>query len=193
DDTGDEKVISLFVYGSLRRHQHNHRLLHDRNLSYIGTTVTSSKYFMYVHKLTGGAVITKEPLKEVFRPAKSVVVGEVYSVHRSSVRDFKHVLPTKCALVPIGVMDIDGSQQLEESSQGEVLAFVMEPSDDIEAERGSDMVNVPRGNYSQFMSARGGIDAFLKASTRRMIRRASTGDSVSSPNTRRQTRVNSVY
>ncbi|CAE7670562.1 unnamed protein product, partial [Symbiodinium microadriaticum] len=48
--------------------------------------------------------------------------------------DFEHILPTKCALCPIDVMDIDGGQQ-RDRPQGGVFAFVLESGEDSETER----------------------------------------------------------
>jgi gamma-glutamylcyclotransferase (GGCT)/AIG2-like uncharacterized protein YtfP len=216
DEDEDEKtVVPFFVYGSLRRHQHNHKLLHDRSLSYIGTTVTSHKFFMYVDKSTANAVISATPLKEVFRPAKNVVVGEVYHLTLASVKEFAHLCP-ECVLEPIDVMPIDGateqtaqSADLAVAGDGLVVAYVLKQGTSEESDEavagvpvpgvGSNMVNVPRGNYTQFLSARGGMEAFLKSSTSRpkMIRRASTGDTVvGSPvvlKKGRESRTNSIF
>jgi tetratricopeptide (TPR) repeat protein/gamma-glutamylcyclotransferase (GGCT)/AIG2-like uncharacterized protein YtfP len=152
------KFVNFFVFGSLRRHQENHPLLsmpnRDESFSYVGTTATVSKLFLYINGATGLPIVTEEAISGV-KSTTTTIVGEVYSVTPSIVERAGALFPDS-ALVNI---DLESFSKNNHEGNAAVMYLAMEPSD-------SEWINIPRGNYSQFLAARGGIRAFLTQSSK---------------------------
>jgi gamma-glutamylcyclotransferase (GGCT)/AIG2-like uncharacterized protein YtfP len=152
------KFVNFFVFGSLRRHQENHPLLsmpnRDESFSYIGTTTTVSELFLYINGATGLPIVTEEAISGV-KSSSTTIVGEVYSVTPSIVERAAALFPDS-ALVNIDLMAFSKSNQEDNAA---VMYLAMDPSL-------GEWINIPRGNYSQFLTARGGLGAFLIESSK---------------------------
>jgi len=172
--TGDETFelsnrssTYIFVFGSMRRHQLNHNIIRDNEgVSYLGTTATSDKYYMYVNARTGLPFVTVEPVAGIARSIKTTIIGEVYFVPYSVFANAKHLFIS-------GMLQSININAVDDSMPNEVITYISDSSCTPDS---SEILTIPRGNYSQFLSARGGIDSFLSSSKSR-LRRASTGGS----------------
>jgi gamma-glutamylcyclotransferase (GGCT)/AIG2-like uncharacterized protein YtfP len=157
------KFINFFVFGSLRRHQENHSLLsmpnRDESFSYLGTTTTVHSFYLYINCTTGLPIVTEEPI-ETCKSTVTTIVGEVYSVTPSIVERTGALFPDS-TLVNVDLKSFGGN--LEENVA--VMYLAIEPSI-------IDWMNVPRGNYSQFLSTRGGLQAFLTETAKKHRRKS---------------------
>jgi hypothetical protein len=157
------KFINFFVFGSLRRHHDNHALLsmpnRDETFSYLGTTTTVHSFYLYINCLTGLPIVTEEPI-ETCKSTSTTIVGEVYSVTPSIVERAGALFPDS-TLVNVDLKSFGGT--LEENVA--VMYLAIEPSL-------IDWMNVPRGNYSQFLSTRGGLQAFLTETAKKNRRKS---------------------
>jgi len=161
-----EKLIYVFAFGCCRRNQLYSNILSGRgDCSYLGTTSTTEKFYMFISKYDGKPFITTQPLPSdyagVSKGVSCAIIGEVYSVPSTVLplvnEDICHV---KSSIVKVAVKSLKDMK----GSDGDNVYINLSDVNSLTERFTSNCRNIPRGNYTEFIRARGGIEAFIENS-----------------------------
>jgi hypothetical protein len=161
--------VYVFALGCCRRNQlHSNVLNGNNNCSYIGTTSSIEKYYMFVNKYDGKPFITTEPLPSdyagVSKGVSCVIFGEIYCIPSSLLQSLhEDISNVHCVMQsrPIKLMNGTTKGGDTEVQQAHFqITDVREMSSSVIA----NCRNIPRGNYTEFIRARGGVEAFIENS-----------------------------
>jgi tetratricopeptide (TPR) repeat protein len=160
----EDKMIYVFAVGCCRRNQlHSNSLSGNSKCTYLGTTSSCEKCFLFISKLDGKPFITKQPLPSdysgVSKGVGCALIGEVYSIPGSLL-----------SLVNDDVCDLKSSLEtmsvkpLKDMRGGDTVHIRIADASSLSDNFIANSRNIPRGNYTEFIRARGGIEAFIENS-----------------------------
>ena len=183
--SGSDDNVNVFAFGCCRRNQLHSNLLNSyqsHHCSYLGTTSSTQKYFMFVNKHDGKPFITTQSLPSeyagVSKGVSCVIVGEVYSIPKtllsSMCEDICEEVKFSIEALPIKPLHSSASSGEADSGSGsgsgtrscsnnimQAFFHVVTDVTDLSERFIANCRNIPRGNYTEFIRARGGIETFI--------------------------------
>lgn len=165
--------VYVFASGCCRRNQlHSNTFNGSKSCTYIGTTSTIEKYYMFVNKRDGKPFISSRPLPSAYagvnKGVSCTLTGEVYRVPGPFLallrEDYTDVTSTHEVVSVKPTNDMWRSDGLDSDLDSGLVHLHVATVDDMSEAFVANCRNIPRGNYTEFIRARGGVETFIENS-----------------------------